>query len=261
MDHRSFTLLRLNRHGPNSLRMLLHVASTCGLLLAIACGRADVRAVTVIIPGDRDAIIGCNEISSQHELSQQRTILCRPDMRTRFVLFDYRHPEALAPLLETASSSDAIELPFEMCPEAVSADLRARVERNVAQIVSVGKQIVAAAGNEGSLDCARRTPERFPADLAGIISVGAGSLDRPGYTLRWRDKPDYFVSWDDETLGSAGTSFAAARFVLWRFGITDYHVHVTRAGTLPRSARRAPTSRSPRTADEREAHDRDVQQK
>ncbi|HEY0383858.1 MAG TPA: hypothetical protein VGC72_16825 [Candidatus Elarobacter sp.] len=62
-----------------------------------------------------------------------------------------------------------------------------------------------------------------------MITVGAGSQARPSYTLRWHDKPDYFVSWNDETLGSAGTSFAAARFVVWRLGISDRGVLVAKA--------------------------------
>jgi hypothetical protein len=215
--------------GRFKARRSLASATLCALLLSVACAPAEPTTVSVIIPATRDGTVGCIEPAREHELIEQRAILCRPDVRARFVLFSKQRPRTFAQTILSDAASDAVALPFEMCPEAVSSALRAQIEHGVARIVARGGIVVAATGNRGSLACAGGTSERFPADVPRVISVGAGSQDRPSYTLRWHGKPDYYVSWDNETLGSAGTSFAAARFVLWRFNIRDIHVIVTKS--------------------------------
>ena len=206
-------------------RFVLIFGLAAGMAFGTTGDSPDLKIVAVIMPGDRDAIVGCTEPSDQHELEQQRTILCRPGVHARFIIFNARRRSGLVTTILHVGIADAVELPFEMCPEAVSESLRLDVEQRLALVVSRGGAVVAASGNEGSLACANHTTERFPADLRGVISVGAGVRSRPEYTLRWRNGPAYFVSWN-ETIGSAGTSFAAARFVLWRIGIHDAGVYV-----------------------------------
>ncbi len=203
------------------------VVAALALAIWTSCSPARVPAIAVVIPGGGNTTVGCADRSiRQHEFDQQRLLLCRDGLRTSFVFFDERNLKALPSALRRASASDIIEMPFEICPDALGSDVRRDVVRALAAMNQGGKLVVAAAGNRGSLNCRQITDERFPADLDGVVSIGSGTAASAKYTLRWRDKPDYFVSWDGETLASAGTSFAAARFVLWHLGLADGHTRV-----------------------------------
>lgn len=65
--------------------------SVCACFV-FACARAERTTATVILPSTTNATVGCVEPTQQHELIQQRPILCSPEVSARFTLFDTNTP-------------------------------------------------------------------------------------------------------------------------------------------------------------------------
>jgi len=182
----------------------------------------DHYAVYVLIASDRHEVLTCRS-SAAHltagntEFKMQRAIICPIAPATHFVAFNRHSPSAFNRAVSSTVSNRPVilELPLEICPNKVSQQDKAFTERLFRRIHRQNGLVVAAVGNKGSRNCDPPTNERFPADLQGVISVGAGSREKPsGYTLTWPGHPTDYEFITHETQSHFGTSLAAALFVV-----------------------------------------------
>jgi hypothetical protein len=192
--------------------------------------------VDVLIPSVQFVTADCRTDGLGREFEGQRRILCGKGLDVTFRLFDESRWSSLERAVRDSTGHvDVLEMPFEACPEDVPGTTRSRLSALFSAMRRSGVKVVAASGNAGSLACRAGDGRRFPSELPQVESIGSGRPNFENYTLRWRGKPDYFVDSGTETIGDAGSSFAAARFVLWITGRGDSRAHVER-NTLRRAS-------------------------
>lgn len=208
--------------------MHARISATLVALAALTC--CNVRTeprVTVAIPSGRSIATGCQGHGLGREYEGQRAILCGKNLNVTFNMFDGSDWGSLERAIHRSSDHvDILELPFEACPEDVPSATRTRISYVFSALRRRGARVVVASGNAGSLACKASDGRRFPADLPQVEVIGSGRPDFENYTLRWNGRPNYFVDAGTETVGDAGSSFAAARFVLWLTGRADATMHV-----------------------------------
>lgn len=196
--------------------------------LVMSCGPHH-RQFVVLIPYSRELVGDCSAGFGGHEFEVQRKILCGFGRNVSFRLFNERDWDSLKSVVATGSrAADILVLPFEACPEWVPRATRDSVADSLASFAARGGIAVAASGNVGTYRCLRDSPRRFPADVAHVTVVGSGRPEARNYSLRWRDKPDYFVDDGVESLSSAGSSFACSRYALWAAGYHQNGVEIIR---------------------------------
>ena len=210
-------------------------------IVPVSCAASPVAQVSVVIPSGRSFDAGCGVANLGHEYQGQSAILCGTRLDVRFRFFKESEWAALTRTLRESAQSRFIVLPFEVCPESIPPRVRGQFRAFVQTERKRGSTVVAAIGNAGSLSCVGATSRRFPADVPAVISVGSGSPKRRNYSLRWQNKPDYYIDTGQETLGTAGSSFAAARLVLWLAGQPTSGFTVLKNGRPARPMRGEPT--------------------